>query len=152
MTERQHRYKLQQQREVGSFGTEFGPHAQALLVSSAVRADTELVAVFPPDHEGARLALRVRGAQVSSLRPAERVLASAVRYAMYPLHCSLADGGEHVPPTVRTPPPEPHLALCHVPAALLARPWRRTRAALWRVALGGRSRRFHYGPAGGTAC
>jgi hypothetical protein len=77
-----------------------------------VRADTELLTVFPPDgDDGARLALRIRGGAVSSMRPSERVLASAVRYAMYPLHCSLAADASHVPPTVRPP--------CHTRIALL---------------------------------
>ncbi|KAK3251241.1 hypothetical protein CYMTET_39410, partial [Cymbomonas tetramitiformis] len=76
--------------------------SSAFMVSSAVRDDTELVFVFPPSSqpEGGRLVLRVVGSEVGSLRPNERALASALRYAIYPLHCKTTVDNTHVPPTV----------------------------------------------------
>lgn len=69
-------------------------------MSSAVRADSELVCVFVPENDEGRelLKLTIDGSKVASIRPSERVLASALRYALYPSHCSLAE--DHVPLTV----------------------------------------------------
>eukprot|EP00854_Cymbomonas_tetramitiformis_P014359 gene14360-16982_t len=66
--------------------------------SSAAPGDTWTFVLG--DAQGGRLVLRVVGSEVGSLRPNERALASALRYAIYPLHCKTTVDNTHVPPTV----------------------------------------------------